>query len=384
MDTGFRAVCEGAADQWQLPALAVGMSLGGAEDVVALGCDPGTRFRIASITKPLTATLALSLLGPDEAVRVWPDDVRVRHLLSHTSGFDCELPDRDQVRFGEGDDALARCVAELPGVRRWVGAEEIWSYANTGYWLAGALAAERAGETYEEALAHRVLEPAGLADTSFAPPDLEGTGPSALPEPYPRARRPSGGLTSTVADLLRFGRHHLADPGSARLRAAYGRPLGGVYGLGLAGERVGGLEVWGHGGSWGGFESSFLVVPERQAVFAGLTNASNGSKALRQIEDVFLRAATGSARPAPGYRTLPAETYRALVGTYANADGAYEVDWPEGSDGLVVGFEDEEAIGLALDDRTFQVPVGAHAGELFDFPRPGLARFGSRLAERTS
>ena len=382
MDTRFRGVCEEAAAQWQVPALAVGRSLGGAEEVVALGCDPGARFRIASITKPLTATLAVALLGGDEGVRVWPDDVRVRHLLSHTSGFDCELPDADQLRFGDGDDALERCVAELPGVRRWVGSEEIWSYANTGYWLAGALAAERAGESYEDALARHVLEPAGLAETSFAPPDLAGTGADASAGPYPRARRPSGGLTSTVADLLRFGRWHLERPDGGQLRVAHGRPVAGVYGLGLIGERVGGLEVWGHGGSWGGFQSSLLLVPERDAVFAGLTNASNGSKALRAIEDAFLHAATGARRPDPAFVTLTPDAYRGLTGTYANADGAFEVGRPDGSDGLVVAFADEQAIGLPLDRRTFHVPAGAHVGERFDFPRPGLARFAGRLAER--
>src|ERR671935_221990 len=30
---------------------------------------------------------------------------------------------------------------------------------------------------------------------------------------YPRVRRPSGGLWSTVGDLLRFGEHHLGGPG---------------------------------------------------------------------------------------------------------------------------------------------------------------------------
>jgi UDP-N-acetylglucosamine 1-carboxyvinyltransferase len=78
------------------------------------------------------------------------------------SGFDCELAERDLARFGHGDGALAAVVEELPAVRRFVGIEEIWSYANTGYWLAGHLAALRAGTSYEEALSDRVLRPFGL------------------------------------------------------------------------------------------------------------------------------------------------------------------------------------------------------------------------------
>src|SRR2546423_6374257 len=126
MNTSFQAVCEAAAERWQVPALAVGTG----DEVLALGCSAETRFRIASVTKPLTALLAVRLLDLDAGTGIWPDDVRVRHLLSHTSGFDCELPDGDNGKYGAGDDALARCVAALPGVRRLVGVETVWSYAN--------------------------------------------------------------------------------------------------------------------------------------------------------------------------------------------------------------------------------------------------------------
>ena len=200
------------------------------------------------------------------------------------------------TRFGYGRRRPRGCVAELPCVRRFLGVEQVWSYANTGYWLAGHLAAERAGTTFEDALAARVLGPAGLEATSFDEPELDGTGSQAAAGPYPRARRPSGGLVSNVPDLLRFGRWHLAQPDSARLRVVAGKPTAGVYGLGLAGERVGGVEVWGHPGSYGGFQSSLLVVPERGAVFAGLTNSSTGRAGAARARGCLLRA--GRRRPA--------------------------------------------------------------------------------------
>src|SRR5438132_8974759 len=168
MNTSFQAVCEAAAERWHVPALVVGTL----DEVVALGCAPEARFRIASVTKPMTALLALRLLDLEATTGVWPDEVRVRHLLAHTSGFDCELPGGDSGTYGAGDDALARCVADLPRVRRFVGVDTIWSYANTGYWLAAHLAAERDGSTFENALARHVLRPAGLEATDFGEPDL--------------------------------------------------------------------------------------------------------------------------------------------------------------------------------------------------------------------
>src|SRR5205814_3236658 len=160
--------------------------------------------------------------------------------------------------------------------------------SNAGYWLAGRLCAQATGTTYEEAVAQRILRPLGLEATSFeGPPGVPGTGRDAEEGPYPRARRPSGGLISTVPDLLRFGRHHLATSASARMRIVHGKPSGGVYGLGLSGERIGGVDVWGHPGSYGGYQSQFLLVPDRDAVFVGLTNSSVGKQALREVEDAF-------------------------------------------------------------------------------------------------
>src|SRR5262249_35773383 len=227
MEAGFQAICEAAAVAWDISALAVGTSIGGVAETAGIGCEPETRLRVASVTKPFTATLALGLLDLEEPSGVWPPDVRVRHLLSHTSGFDGECG--DLARFGDGDDALAAVVAELPSVRRWLPVEQAGSYANAGDWLARAIRADRAGSPVEAAVAARILRPLGLEATAFGEPDVPGTGPGAESGPYPRARRPSGGLISTAGDLVRFGQHHLADPEARRMRIVHGKPAEGVY-----------------------------------------------------------------------------------------------------------------------------------------------------------
>src|SRR6478672_2087721 len=177
-DPSFHAVCEAAAMAWDIPALAVGTSVGEDVTTIGVGCDPTTRFRVASVTKPFTATLALGLLDDGASTGVWPSDVRIRHLLSHTSGYDCECGDLS--RFGDGDDALAAVVAELPSVRRFLAVEQAWSYANTGFWLAAHLCAQAAGSTFEDALAARILAPNGLEATDFGEPEVAGSGPGAV------------------------------------------------------------------------------------------------------------------------------------------------------------------------------------------------------------
>lgn len=380
MNRAIHETCVSAAEAWSVPALALGIAVGDEVSVVTLGCEPGTRFRAASITKPFTAFLACGLLDLDETTGIWPSDVRVRHLLSHTTGFDCELPDGDLTRLGDEDGALEAAVAELPSVGRFVGIDEIWSYANTGYWLAGHLAAERAGTTYEEALAERVLEPLGLDATSFDEPQLEGTGFGALDGRYPRARRPSGGLVSTVDDLVRFGQRLLAEPLFAGMRRPYGKPIGGVYGLGLFGERVGNVDVWGHSGSYGGFQSQLLLVPDAGAVLVGLTNSGVGAKALYEVENAFFDEVVGEHRRPPAFVEVPDEWLVTYAGRYANSDAAAEIRAERG--GLALLIDGEEMFLRPLDERRFQVPDGPHVRERIDFPRDGLVRLGSRLAKR--
>jgi CubicO group peptidase (beta-lactamase class C family) len=381
LDPRFHAICEAAAIAWDVPAIALGVAVREDVETLEIGCDPGTRFRIASITKPFTATLALKLLELEDSTGVWPPDVRVRHLLSHTSGFDCELG--DLTRFGDGDDAVGAVIAELPTVRRWVGVEQAWSYSNAGYWLAGWLCAQAADSTYEQALGERILGPLGLEATAFdGAPDVPGTGRYAEEEPYPRPRRPSGGLISNVADLLRFARHHLATPSSARMRIVHGRPSGGVYGLGLSGERVAGVDIWGHAGSYGGYQSQLLLVPDRDAVFVALTNGSTGRQALREIEDAFLERLVGEGRPSREPIELPADVLESFAGTYANSDAWTEVTArPEG---LLVTSDDEEMHARPIGERTFEITAGEFVRDRFDFPLEGFGRFGGRLAERVS
>jgi CubicO group peptidase (beta-lactamase class C family) len=375
LDSAFLQGCEAAALQWDVPALAVGVSVGGTVETAGFGCSAETVFRVASITKPFTALLCTELVDLNAKTGVWPDDVRIRHLLSHTSGFDAERG--DLTRFGSGDDALAAAVEELRATRRWVGVEQCWSYANTGYWIAGHLCAVSARATYEDAVAARLLQPLGLEVTAFGEPELEGTGPDALEGPYPRARRPSGGLVSNVPDLLRFGQRVLDAP---QLRIVHGKPVGGVYGLGLSGERIDSVEVWGHGGSWGGFQSTLVTVPDRDAVLVGLTNASRGGKALWEVENMFFERVLGARRRTPETFDMPADVRESFTGSYANSDGWYEVAFSV--DGVVVTFEDGEYAARPIGERTFEIVEGDRVRERFDFPLEGLGRFGSRLAER--
>ena len=280
-------------------------------------------FRIASVTKSFTAT-AILLAG-------LLDDRR-RALLSHTAGYRPERP--------------APLPPECAG---------LWSYSNAGYWEA----ADAFDGDYSDAVRELVLEPLGLRHTGFDMPSdaVLGTLPGdVVADPsYPAERRPSGGLWSTVGDLVEYGLAHCRQWDA--LHEPVGEALGARYALGWW-VRDGVLD---HEGSVGGYQSLLLLVPERELVLAVLTNSWKGSALIRQlVDDLGLTPPSGppsGGRPATGGYAL--ESLEAVV----TCSSITEVEAEPLSGARV-----ERRYPLSLD-----APLMSWRS---DFPRPGVARIG--------
>ena len=361
-----------------VPGVAAGVLRDGvvetcADGVLQLGLDAAVRaetpFRVASISKPFTASLALSSLPLDERLAAW---------LSHTAGFRCESE------------------TPLPA-----GAEGLWSYSNAGYWAAGRAVARACGTTFEEAMAARILGPLGLAATGYEEPPgaarghvQEGeTGHRAVPaDAYPAARRPSGGLWSTVGDLLRFAAHQLGGPGPvpAEARAAMREPhapaLGAAYGLGWWLRDAAGRSAFDHEGSVAGYQSLLLLVPEDALALVVLTNSWRGSGLVRRVVEQLGLSPFPPARPGPGVRPRDVAGRYVLDATEATVEASgggllvreTEIDPVTGA-----GLETPRFPAQALGGGVFGFAGGLLMGHRLDFPRPGLARIGWVVLPRT-
>ena len=313
--------------QTHVPVAAAALHLDGRTAVAGAH---GRPFRIASITKSFTAT-AVSLAGLL--------DVRRRSLLSHTAGYRPERPE------------------PLPPE-----CEGLWSYSNAGYWEA---AAGFDGD-YSDAVRELVLEPLGLRRTGFETPDdaVVGTLPGdAIADPsYPVERRPSGGLWSTVGDLVEYGVVHCRE--WAHLHEPVGEALGARYALGWW-VRDGVLD---HEGSVGGFQSLLMLVPERTLVLAVLTNSWRGSVLIHHVVENLGLVPDPPRGPDPGA-----------------VDGTYELDGVEAvvAGGRIIEIEREPLTGTPLERR---YPIRLRASLMSwrsDFPRPGVARVGWVALPRT-
>jgi CubicO group peptidase (beta-lactamase class C family) len=350
-----------------VPAVSAGLLVNGGIELVADGpVDVDTPFRIASITKWFTASLAALTL--DLAEPAW-EGISARRLLSHTADL---RPNR---------------LEPLPKACRG-----LWSYSNSAFVLAGQACEAAAGVSYSDAVQERLLEPLGLQATSFDEPANAARGHvqtgktgqhPAPPVEYREVRRPAGGLWSTVGDLLGFAEHQLGGPGPlakgqlAAVHEPQAEALGGRYCLGcwrreLAGRRV----AFDHEGSVGGYQSLLLLVPDERAALAVLTNSWRGSALIRRVvRDLGLLPA-----PPDG-----ADDDRIEAGRYVLDDseavltvhgGRWRVAESE-LDPLTRTRIERPVYGLdPLGDGVYGFGGGILMGHRADFPRPGVARIG--------
>jgi len=210
-----------------------------------------TLFRIASMTKPVTAIGIMILadegkLNPDDDVAKYLPEftsqmlvdekgketlsvkkpsrpVKLRDLLTHTSGV-ANYPTGVSDVYAKrnrtlAETALASALQPLqfePGTK--------WSYSNPGIDTLGRVIEVVSGESYEGFLKKRVFDPLGMTDTAFYPtPDqlkrlavtyAKGKDGRLVPAPinlialppHPKHPIPAGGLVSSGADLARLYR----------------------------------------------------------------------------------------------------------------------------------------------------------------------------------
>lgn len=207
---------------------------------------PGTRFRVASIGKLITAVATLQLVeqgafGLDTAVVDYlnlssttiPPEVTVYHLLTMTAGI-ADWFDEDSDDWEAAWNALVRehpiynfrtNADYLPlfvGAAPLTAVGETWRYNGASYLLLGLMIERASGRSYFDATAESVLARAGMAESGFLALDdvaadvAEGYMPIQSGETmtgwrkniYSTTAAPAadGGLTTTVGDLGRFSR----------------------------------------------------------------------------------------------------------------------------------------------------------------------------------
>lgn len=364
-----------------------------------------TLFRVASVSKTVTATAVLALAergrldlhadvnGALRRVSVpsaFGAPVTAHALLTHTAGIDERI-------FGTGSrlpaPTLAAFVAAtLPGRVAPPGA--LHSYSNHGYALLGVLAEDVTGRPFADVARALVFAPLGMASSTFrqpAPAALQGRlatgytcppGGTCTPLPYDAvAVSPAGALQTTAADLGRFATFHLSGAGGALsdssralMHAAQWRPhpaLGGM-GYGLFRGLVGRHEVLRHAGAWAGWSAQLVIVPDAGLAYAVAVNTDAGPF-LDALLRRFAADVLGGPLPAP---PLPASL--APLGRYAGTyRSARHVHHGPDKVALLLGFPAPDLVVRAPTDTALVLTAGGRTVRAFPlgagaFVTPGL------------
>jgi D-alanyl-D-alanine carboxypeptidase len=266
--------------------------------------EPTDAFRIASMSKPITAAATLRLveqgvLGLDDRLpERLPEDVvarvprgrevTLRQLLSHTAGlWDFAMSgewarevQREPGRFRPPNEILDWALAHgepigAPGER--------FHYSDTGYVIVGHVLERATGSSVAALSRELVLEPLGMHETWLEGheeprgPELSHTyvGEQDGLEIHGSVDWAAGGHVSNVRDLERFLRGVLGGAlfeHSETLRQMLSTVDAGErggYGLGLGVRENDGVRWIGHAGFWGSF---MYLLPESDVSIVGTVN----------------------------------------------------------------------------------------------------------------
>ena len=366
LDAELRAKVDEARTRLKVPGAAVGVLLDGRETVAVSGVTSvdnplevtdSTLFAIGSTSKTFTATALMSLvekrkLALDDRVTKHLPSFRlrsreataaltVRHLLTHTGGWDGDI----EGDHGWGADALDRFVRALRTQPQLTPVGTVWFYNNSGFAVAGRIIEVITGMSFDAAVRKLVLEPAGLDQTFLLPTEVFSrrfavghmsteSGPQvAHTWALDRSGGPLGGVFSSVRDQLGYARLHLGDgtggDGKRVLRRAtlaqMQRPqfVAGNFadhvGLSWMIRDLDGVRTVGHGGNVSNLQlSTFVMAPQRGFAVTVLTNSGSGAALGAEIESWVLDKYLRLTRPPERSVSVPEAARRAYTGRYTS------------------------------------------------------------------
>jgi CubicO group peptidase (beta-lactamase class C family) len=312
--------------------------------------DVQTQFRIGSVTKPFTAITVLklqesgllSVTDPickyfDPCPHAW-SPITIHELLSHTSGIPDLTFREDYLEVAAkpaSHDEIIATFRDLP-LRFPVG--EKFEYSNSNYHLLGWIIERVTGNSYGDALAERMLMPLGLSATfmdgssvaanrvavGYRPADDGSLKPDSRYDPAWSFA--SGGLFSTVEDLLRWSRALETDELlSASSRQTMWTPVKDTYGYGWNIRKPSpetlSRRVRMHSGRTPGYTACFVRFPDDDLTTIVLSNnvMADLCPIVRDLSAIML----GEPYAIPIARRairLPAATLDRYTGSYRYTD----------------------------------------------------------------
>ncbi|MGT2686971.1 serine hydrolase domain-containing protein [Streptococcus porcinus] len=188
-------------------------------------------YDLASVSKVVgVGTLSIFLVnsGALELDRplqfYYPDfssnEVTVRQLLTHTSGLDPYIPNRNHLDVAQLREALNHLK---------VTSDKTFRYTDVNFLLLGFMLEKLLDKPLDQLFFNYIFKPFGMSETSFGPrvgavPTVKGINDGIVHDPKAKVlgkHAGSAGLFSTLKDMEIFLEHYIQDDFSARLFQNY-------------------------------------------------------------------------------------------------------------------------------------------------------------------
>ncbi|MFY1698067.1 serine hydrolase domain-containing protein [Solwaraspora sp. WMMA2101] len=302
----------------------------GADDSPRTPVDPDRHlFRIGSVSKLITATAAMQLvesgsvdLDADidayldfDLPRSFDEPITMRHLLTHTAGFEERIAGLIG-KEGTQVDLRKALVTDPP--------EQVYrpgtmpAYSNYGNSLAGYIVEQVSGLSFDDYVEENIFDRLGMTSSSFRQPlpaDLadrvsNGYDNVSSPAGYFEiiGTPPAGSMSASAPDMARFMLAHLGESvGDTPMldeptRELMHQPaldestLGTLAGaprmtLGFFDESRNGRRIIGHGGDTQYFHSHLQIYPEEGAgLFVSLNSTGTSGLAVHELRQDLTKA----------------------------------------------------------------------------------------------
>lgn len=182
--------------------------------------EAGLVYDLASVSKVIgVGTIMIQMINQgllelDQPLQVYypdfdNDQVTLRQLLTHTSGIDPYIPNRNQLSAEE----LKVAINQIK-----VTDSTEFHYTDVNFILLGFMLERITGQSLDELFEERIFQPFGMTQTSFGPvekavPTLRGVKAGQVHDPKAKVLGKhigSAGLFSTVTDLEHFLDHYMS------------------------------------------------------------------------------------------------------------------------------------------------------------------------------
>lgn len=318
---------------------------------------PENVFELGSITKQFTAVSILQLMEQgklsleDPLSKYIPDypsgdDIKIHHLLNHTSGIKSYTDIPSFQDLARNDMTPTELIAVTKNEPMDFSPGEKYKYNNSAYILLGFLIENIAGVSYEDYIQKNILTPLGMKNSFYGSKSKlipnRASGYQAFGDGYKNADYLSmtlpyaaGSLMSTVDDMLLWNQaihnNTLISEKSKQLAFSNykrndGKPI--YYGYGWAVNEIAGTPTLEHGGGIFGYTTSGVFAPKENLYVIVLTNTTAKSPdnlALQAMAAVINKQLTREAI------TLTEKEHQQWTGAYQFDDVARFITFENGT-----------------------------------------------------